>query len=79
MLTRLFPLQADLEQELEHKEALLAQCIKREAGEVCGALVLGTHHALGTQFSAWHYMMCSQSLVPGSQGVPSIRGGPGSM
>uniref|UniRef100_A0A8C8SFC5 Dixin n=1 Tax=Pelusios castaneus TaxID=367368 RepID=A0A8C8SFC5_9SAUR len=28
--------QADLEQELEHKEALLAQCMKREAGEMVG-------------------------------------------
>lgn len=31
------PLQADLERELEHREALLAQCMKKDAEEVCEA------------------------------------------
>lgn len=31
--------QVDLERELEHKEALLARCMKREAEEVREALV----------------------------------------
>lgn len=34
MLVLLFLLQVDLERELEHKEALLAHCMKREAEEV---------------------------------------------
>lgn len=49
-LTSLLSLQADLERELEHKEALLAQCMKREAEEVCGALAVGLHQALGMMF-----------------------------
>jgi len=34
VLVLLFLLQVDLERELEHKEALLAHCMKREAEEV---------------------------------------------
>lgn len=37
--TLLLPSQVDLERELEHKEALLAHCMKREAEEVWEALV----------------------------------------
>lgn len=39
VLTPLLPSQVDLEWELEHKEALLAHCMKREAEEVWEALV----------------------------------------
>lgn len=39
MLTLVLPSQVDLERELEHKEALLAHCMKREAEEVWEAFV----------------------------------------
>lgn len=39
-LTLLLLSQVDLERELEHKEALLAHCMKKEAEEVWQALVL---------------------------------------
>jgi len=39
VLTLLLLSQVDLEWELEHKEALLAHCMKREAEEVWEALV----------------------------------------
>lgn len=39
-LTLLLLLQVDLERELEHKEALLAHCMKKEAEEVWRALLL---------------------------------------
>uniref|UniRef100_A0A8B9NWC8 Dixin n=1 Tax=Apteryx owenii TaxID=8824 RepID=A0A8B9NWC8_APTOW len=45
--------QVDLERELEHKEALLAQCMKREAEEVCNAFV--------------HVSDCRSNSFPSSQ------------
>lgn len=39
VLILLLPSQVDLEQMLEHKHALLAHCMKREAEEVWEALV----------------------------------------
>ncbi|XP_027755484.1 dixin isoform X1 [Empidonax traillii] len=47
VLTPLLPSQVDLERELEHKEALLAHCMKREAEEV---LAYSSHSAQSNGF-----------------------------
>lgn len=50
VLVLLFLLQVDLERELEHKEALLAHCMKREAEEVWEQKHRSAHQTVGLVF-----------------------------
>lgn len=69
VLVLLFLLQVDLEWELEHKEALLAHCMKREAEEVWEAEALVDTSDCWTSICIQHSLAaCLQKSYPSQRG-----------
>lgn len=75
-LTPFFPSQADLERELEHKEALLAQCMKKDAEEVgLGEAAVGSLRGGGLKpKEVWSFPagLAQHLLLPARPAVPRV-------